>query len=403
MKHFDVAILGAGPAGSSAAIQLAGKGYSVALLDKEQFPREKLCGDFLNPVNWPVLRELKVARAVLARPYEKISIFRFTSFSGEEAEIPLPADRDEAVVGLGLRRFDLDYVLLERARSLGVTVLDGWKPKELERQPDGWILKADESDVFGELGARLLIGADGRNSWVAHHLGLADPAATQGRSVGFQFRLKCANRSTGKVEIHLFPGGYAGVVGLDGDTVTLGLAVEKHRLLDGRPEQSLLKYILPQNPWLKEMLRGARVIEVRSTYPVYFPPRRAYSDGVLLVGDAARVNEPVTGEGIYFALKSGELAAGTMDQAFRKSDFSADQLRLYERECRSVFRVRRGINALIRWLIYRPALLSPVIRLSHKRTRLLDPIVHMICAPQLLDNPSSLSPRRLCGNVILRR
>ena len=211
MKHFDVAIIGAGPAGSSAAIQLATKGYSVALLDKEQFPREKLCGDFLNPVNWPLLRELKVERAVLARPHEKVSIFRFTSFSGEEAEIPLPAGRDGAVVGLGLRRFDLDHVLLERANSLGVTVLDGWKPKELERQPDGWMLKADKS----LLGARVLIGADGRNSWVAHHLGLADPAAMQGRSVGFQFRLKCANRSTGKIEIHLFPGGYAGVVGLD--------------------------------------------------------------------------------------------------------------------------------------------------------------------------------------------
>ena len=233
MKHFDVAIIGAGPAGSSAAIQLAAKGYSVALLDKEQFPREKLCGDFLNPVNWPLLRELKVERAVLARPHEKISIFRFTSFSGEEAEIPLPAGGDEAVVGLGLRRFDLDHVLLERARSLGVTVLDGWKPKELERQPGGWMLKADKPDAFGELGARMLIGADGRNSWVAHHLGLADPAAMQGRSVGFQFRLKCANRSTGKIEVHLFPGGYAGVVGLDGNTVTLGLAIEKHRLPDG--------------------------------------------------------------------------------------------------------------------------------------------------------------------------
>jgi geranylgeranyl reductase family protein len=393
MEHFDVAIIGAGPAGSSAAIALAGKGYAVALLDKEQFPREKLCGDFLNPVNWPMLRELKVERAVLACPHEKISTFHFTSFSGAEAETPLPVGRDEAVVGLGLRRLDLDYVLLERAKSLGVTVLEGCKPKELERQPDGWILKADKSDVFGELGARMLIGADGRNSWVAHHLGLADPAAMQGRSVGFQFRLKCASRARGKVEIHLFPGGYAGVVGVDGDTVTLGLAIEKHRLLDGRPEEFLLRSILPQNPWLKKMLRGATVSEMRSTYPVYFPPRRAYTDGVLLVGDAARVNEPVTGEGIYFALKSGELAAGTMDQAFRKSDFSADQLCLYERECRSVFRVRRGINALIRWLIYRPALLSPVIRLSHKRTRLLDPIVHMICAPQLLDNPSSLSPR----------
>ncbi|HEX4990463.1 MAG TPA: geranylgeranyl reductase family protein [Candidatus Binatia bacterium] len=389
MKHFDVAIIGAGPAGSSAAIQLATKGYSVALLDKEQFPREKLCGDFLNPVNWPLLRELKVERAVLARPHEKVSIFRFTSFSGEEAEIPLPAGRDGTVVGLGLRRFDLDHVLLERANSLGVTVLDGWKPKELERQPDGWMLKADKS----LLGARVLIGADGRNSWVAHHLGLADPAAMQGRSVGFQFRLKCANRSTGKIEIHLFPGGYAGVVGLAGDTVTLGLAIEKHRLLDGRPEQSLLESILPQNPWLKEILRSGSVSEMRSTYPVYFPPRRAYGDGVLLVGDAARVNEPVTGEGIYFALKSGVFAAKTVDEGFQMSDFSLARLRSYERNCRSAFRARRAINALIRWLIYRPALLSRVIRLSHKRTRLLDPIVQMICAPQLLDNPSSLSPR----------
>jgi menaquinone-9 beta-reductase len=390
MKHFDVAIIGAGPAGSSAAIQLAAKGYSIALVDKEQFPREKLCGDFLNPVNWPMLRELKVERAVLARPHEKISTFRFTSFSGEEAEVPLPAGRDdEAAVGLGLSRSDLDYVLLERARSLGVAVLDGWKAKDLERQPDGWMLKADKS----LLGARVLIGADGRNSWVAHHLGLADPAAMQGRSVGFQFRLKCANRRTGKIEIHLFPGGYAGVVGLDGDTVTLGLAIEKHRLLDGRPEQSLLKAILPQNPWLKELLRGARVIEMRSTYPVYFPPRRAFGDGVLLVGDAARVSEPVTGEGIYFALKSGELAAGTMDQAFRKSDFSADQLCLYERECRSVFRARRGINALIRWLVYCPTILSSFIRLSNKRTRLLESIVNVICVPHPLDDPTKGSVR----------
>jgi geranylgeranyl reductase family protein len=380
MKHFDVAIIGAGPAGSSAAIQLAAKGYSVALLDKEQFPREKLCGDFLNPVNWPMLRELRVERDVLARPHEKISIFHFTSFSGEEAEVPLPAGRDDkAAVGLGLRRFDLDYVLLGRAKSLGVTVLDGWKPRELERQPDGWILKADKSDVFGELGARMLIGADGRNSWVAHHLGLADPTAMQGRSVGFQFRLECKNRSTGKIEIHLFPGGYAGIVGLDGDTVTLGLAIEKHRLLDGRPEQSLLKSILPQNPWLKEMLRSGSVSEMRSTYPVYFPPRRAYADGVLLVGDAARVNEPVTGEGIYFALKSGAFAARTVDEGFQMSDFSAASLRSYERNCGSAFRTRRGINALIRWLIYRPAVLSPLIRFSGSRRGLLDSMVYTIC------------------------
>jgi len=381
MKHFDVAIIGAGPAGSSAAIQLAAKGYSVALLDKEQFPREKLCGDFLNPVNWPMLRQLKMEREILARSHEKVTTFHFTSFSGEEAEVPLPTSKDGTVFGLGLRRFDLDYVLLKKAESEGAVDFQECKLIELKRESQSWLLRFDRAGMIEELQARVLIGADGRNSWVAHHLGLADPAAMQGRSVGFQFRLKCTNRSTGKVEIHVFPGGYAGVVGLDGDTVTLGLAIEKHRLPDGRPEQSLLKSILPQNPWLKEMLRNGSVSEMRSTYPVYFPPRRAYADGVLLVGDAARVSEPVTGEGIYFALKSGVFAAKTVDEAFQMSDFSAVRLRSYQRDCRSAFAVRRGINALIRWLIYRPALLSPLIRFSGKRRGLLGSLVHTICQP----------------------
>lgn len=380
MKRYDVIVIGAGPAGSSTAIALARKGYSVALLDKERFPREKLCGDFLNPINWPLLRELNVEEAVLARPHERIAMFGFSSLSGEATEVPFPAGNGDAVFGLGLRRFDLDYVLLEKAKNLGVTVLDGWKPKELERQPDGWMLKTDPCDVFGELGARMLIGADGRNSWVAHKLRMTDGAGMKGRSVGFQFRLKCVKRAAGKVEIHLFPGGYAGVVGLGGDNVTLGLAIEKHRLPQGSPRLALLNSILPQNPWLKELLRRGPVSEIRSTYPVYFPPRRSYGERVLLVGDAARVNEPVTGEGIYFALKGGQFAARTIDQAFRKGDFSAERLSSYERECRSAFRIRRGINALIRWLIYRPALLSSLVRVADKRTRLLDSIVHSICA-----------------------
>jgi flavin-dependent dehydrogenase len=136
---------------------------------------------------------------------------------------------------------------------------------------------------------------------------------------------------------------------------------------------------------LKEVVAGSeRVSEIRSTYPVYFPPRRSYADGALLVGDAVRVSEPVTGEGIYFALKSGDLAARSIDPAFQRSDFSADHLRSYERNCRRTFRVRRSINSLIRVLIYRPALLSPLIRLSAKGARILDPIVHTVCQPEMV-------------------
>jgi geranylgeranyl reductase family protein len=381
METFDVAIVGAGPAGSSSAIGLAGRGYSVALLDRKRFPREKLCGDFLNPVSWPLLRQLQVASEVLARPHEKIRTFRFTSLSGAEIEIPLPVSGDEGTAGLGLRRFDLDQVLVERARSLGVTVLEGCKPEKIERKPRGWRLRLHGSDDFAAVDAKLLIGADGRNSWVAHRLGLAVAPAMQGGAAGFQFRLKRVHHAKGKVEIHLFPGGYAGVVWVDDQTVTLGLAIQKDRLLDGRSEELLLQSTLPQNPWLKKIIRSGQVSEFRSTYPVYFPPRRPYADGLLLVGDAARVSEPVTGEGIYFALKSGAFAANTVDTAFQSGDLSAARLRSYARDCSSAFRTRRGVNALIRWLIHRPALLEPLIRVSGKQPGLLGSLVQTICQP----------------------
>src|SRR5262245_31285647 len=383
MERFDVAIIGAGPAGSSAAIHLAREGYSVALLDKEQFPREKLCGDFLNPINWLVLRKLEVDREVLACPHEKVTMFRFTSFSGEEAEIPLPQDGDEVTAALGLGRLDLDHILLKKAASEGARDFQERKLREVKRESQSWRLRFDRAGVTEELQATVLVGADGRNSWVANHLGMTAGAAMQGRAIGFQLRLQCSNPVTGKVEIHLFPGGYAGVVGLGGNTLNLCLAVDKARLQHHRSLDRLLQSCLSSNPHLESILRCSEPAgEARSVYPVYFTPRCSYGDRVLLVGDAARVNEPVTGEGIYFALKSGELAARAIDQAFRKSDFSAAQLRSYDRECRSAFRTRWRINALIRWLIYRPALVSPLIRFSQKRVRLLDSLVHTICQPE---------------------
>ncbi len=380
MEHFDVAIIGAGPAGSSAAIALAREGYSVAVLDKEQFPREKLCGDFLNPISWPLLHELEVEREILVRSHEKVTTFRFSSFFGEEAEVPLPTSKDGTVFGLGLRRLDLDHVLLSKAKSEEARDFQNCKLKELRRGLRSWLLRFDRGDVIQELRATVLIGADGRNSWVGHHLGMTSSVAMQGRAIGFQLRLKSSDPASGKIEIHLFPGGYAGVVGLGDNALNLCLAVDKVQLQHHRSLDRLLRFGLSSNPRLETILRHSELAgEARSVYPVYFPPRHSYGDRVLLVGDAARVNEPVTGEGIYFALKSGQLAARAIDQAFRKDDFSAGQLYSYERECRSACRTRWRINTLIRWLIYHPALLSPLVRWSGRRRGLLDSMVKTIC------------------------
>ena len=382
IKNFDIAIVGAGPAGSSAAIFLARKGYSVALIDKERFPREKLCGDFINPINRPVFRALGVEKKILSQQHEKVTSFRMTSFSGEETEAALACKNEDT--GLGLRRFDLDHILLEQAASEGVGLFQDSRVQGIRKEGNEWNLEIDRGGIVEHLRACVLIGADGRNSWVAHHLGMVTAASTRGRSVGFQVRLKSAAKIGNKVEIHLFPGGYAGLVGLGDHTITLGFAIDKGSLRYHAPER-LLDSHLPVNRHLKDILQCSQAIgEIRSTYPVYFSPRRSYGDGVLLVGDAARVSEPVTGEGIYFAMKSGELAAKTVDQAFRRSDFSARHLRIYERECQRAFARRRRINMLIRWLMYRPAVLSPLIRLSRTRTRLLDSVVHLICQSEIV-------------------
>src|SRR6185503_19514594 len=103
----------------------------------------------------------------------------------------------------------------------------------------------------------------------------------------------------GKIEIHLFPGGYAGVVGVGDGTITLGMAVDKRRLARHGGMEFLFDRMLARNPHLKAILDRSEGREsLRSVYPVYFSPRRAVAGQALLVGDAARVSEPVTGEGI---------------------------------------------------------------------------------------------------------
>lgn len=387
MENFDVAIIGAGPAGSAAAILLARRGYAVALVDKEQFPREKLCGDFINPSSWPMLEQLGVTRQLFVQDHEIVTAFRITAGSGAAAEAALPSIDGVPVYGLGLRRFFFDQILLKKARDEGARALLGCRIKALHRQADGWRVGYGRGESLEELNARILIGADGRNSWVAHRLGMASRLEPGGGRIGFQLRLKYSQSLQGKVEIHLFPGGYAGVLGLGDGTINLCLAADRRRLgerFGGRVSiDALLEAHLPRNPHLKEILRLSEPMgPARSTYPVYFPPRRSVGDGVVLIGDAARVNEPVSGEGIFFAIRSAAIAAAAVDQALCRGKVSAREFFQYERRCGAQFRLRRGLNGAIRFLMYRPALLEPFIHLSGKKTRMLESLVHAICRPQ---------------------
>jgi menaquinone-9 beta-reductase len=381
MKQFDVAIVGAGPAGSSAAITLARLGYHVALFDRAVFPRDKLCGDFVNPINWPVLDELGVSQEVLACPHAKISTFRMTSALGAAAASDFP-EQGGRRFGLGLRRYHLDHLLVARAERAGASVDQGVRITDIEKESRGWRLALARGHETFRARARLIVGADGRNSWVARRLGVPALAVPDSSSLGFEIQLQNVRGLGDSVEIHQFPGGYGGIARVDENTANLCFTVRRSRLAKAVSFEKLREQPLGLNPSLSALLLNATpVSELRSVWPVYFPARRCFGERFLLVGDAARVSEPVTGEGIYLALRSGQLAALTIAGTLRDDHLAAARLAEYHRACRAEFGPRLRLNSLIRFLMYQPRLLSAALSLFGHRQRWLAALVTRVCLP----------------------
>jgi flavin-dependent dehydrogenase len=172
-------------------------------------------------------------------------------------------------------------------------------------------------------------------------------------------------------------------VRVDENTLNLCFTVQRQLLGGSVSFEVLRESFLRRNPILDDLLGVCEpVSDLRSVWPVYFPARRSFGAGFLLVGDAARVTEPVTGEGIFFALRSGQLAATTIAAALRESNLGQARLSHYDRACRAEFGARLRLNSLIRFLMYRPKLLSLAIRLLGSRQRLLETLVNAVCLPR---------------------
>src|ERR1041384_3437373 len=119
MEIFDVAIVGGGPAGSTCAAFCALAGLHTVVLEREKFPREKVCGDCLNPSAWPVLERLEVARRVLDLPHSKLSSVEFIAIGGQKVSIDLPTGSN---CEISVKRSCFDDLLLRRAREVGAVV-----------------------------------------------------------------------------------------------------------------------------------------------------------------------------------------------------------------------------------------------------------------------------------------
>src|SRR5215475_9704253 len=150
---FDVAIVGGGPAGSSCAAFCALAGLRTLVIEREKFPREKVCGDCLNPSCWPVLERLGLAQGVGDLPHSQLLSVEFIAIGGHKVAVDLPTDGG---CEISVKRSIFDNLLLKRARNLGAEIREQTTATGLHRNND-WEIETASGQTFR---ARILIGAD---------------------------------------------------------------------------------------------------------------------------------------------------------------------------------------------------------------------------------------------------
>src|SRR6266702_4823475 len=156
MEVFDVAIVGAGPAGSACAGFCALAGLRPLVLEREKFPREKVCGDCLNPSVWPVMERLGLAERVRQLPHAILSTVEFIAIGGRKVAVDLPSGEESEIA---VKRSLFDALLLRRARELGAHICEETTVSALSKRAnnDGWRIETSGGRTFA---AKTLVGAD---------------------------------------------------------------------------------------------------------------------------------------------------------------------------------------------------------------------------------------------------
>ncbi|HVH40338.1 MAG TPA: FAD-dependent oxidoreductase [Gemmatimonadaceae bacterium] len=378
-KGADVVVVGGGPAGATTAFWLARAGVDVLLVDRARFPRTKPCAEYLSPQSSRVLDAMGVLHAIERSGAAQLAGMRVRSAAGTSFEGRFLAGhgyrgfRDR---GLALPRFELDAILLAAAREAGARVIEGWKVLDVAQDGRGRAI-----GVVGEretLHARLVVGADGLRSVVARRLRLARRSASRER-FAFVAHFTGVDGIGDHGEMHVAADGYVGLADIGRGRTNVALVVPGSHAAAARSGAAafLDRWLAAQPQLAPRFARAARTTPVQVTGPFASHAKRAWASGAALVGDAADFFDPFTGEGIYSALRGGELLAPFAERAARASGpREADAaLRDYDRAHRNEFRGKWLVERLIGLAVAHPPLLDRCARVLARRREMADLLV----------------------------
>jgi menaquinone-9 beta-reductase len=396
-NHFDVIIVGAGPAGCTTAIRLAQSGLKIALIDKSKLPQEKVCGDALSGT---------VIKILQGFPGNAINEFlmidgmlpswgiRFVAPSQEKLDIPFVQNRNELTPAPGFvyRRYDFESFLVRQLqKNLNITLIPESKVTEIEYSlsQDRIVVSAGQT-IFT---SKVIVGADGVNSIVGRKLA--------GNKLNLsQFCLGARGYYQGVTELHpdnfielhfieeLLPS-YLWIFPMHGGIANVGLGMMHKwiRRTHNSPDKKL-EEIIHSHPVLKERFANATLLGKVETHGLPLGPDKKRISGTrfLLTGDAASLIDPFTGEGIGNAMISGKIAAKFIHMAFEKNDFSEDCFRGYKDEINTKIGNELKTSATIRKLVSFPGLFNFVVKEANKRETLRTLFSSMYTNPEARKN-----------------
>lgn len=358
--RFDVAVVGAGPAGAVTAALLAERGWRVLLLERSAGPVEKICGEYLGPRAVLNLQRLGLAHEIERRRPRELDGMVMVAPDGTAVDATFRGEDGLPRRGWSLPRAELDGALQEEARARGATLLFGSTVVDLRCEAERVVVDVrvgDEAQARS-FEAAFVVGADGRFSCVARRLGLSRSPRGRPRGVVHAW-LRGIAPIERRGEMHLLrDGSYLGVdplpdgrmnVSLVRDAAAVATAARERRGLE------LLRAAIALAPALARRAAGAELSgEVRYLAPVRSDVTGAVAPRALLAGDAAGFLDPLTGEGIHFAIADAELAAATIERALALGRGDVVALRPY---ARAVARARRGkrlLHPLLQALLRHP-------------------------------------------------
>jgi flavin-dependent dehydrogenase len=309
LKKYDIAIIGGGPSGSSAAMLLSKSGYSVAIIEKKSFPREVLCGEFISSEVIEFLKMNMLFQELLKLCPSPISSFRFSSESGREIYSSLK------FTAYGIKRSKLDNFLLSKAVGNGTEIYQPYEVTGILKLNDTYILNLiGQSKENITIEARIIIAAYGRQNILDKNSG-RDSYWKKSRLNGVKFHIDKSHFNdfnSDEIQIYTARDIYCGLNSVDNSTITLCFLSKRNEFQYSTKE--LVMQLSKQNKKFNSLLKGdffesLEKLPVYGTGNIYFGKRDIVRDGIFYIGDAAGVIAPLVGDGIGMAVQSASLVS----------------------------------------------------------------------------------------------